>query len=41
MQKSSAKLKLGHPQRRPKCRWGGLKCRCGSWKLATFDAKRC
>ena len=29
------------PQRRRQMQVGYVKCRCGSWKLATFDAKRC
>jgi len=24
-----------------RCRWGKIKCRCGSCRLATFDAKHC
>ena len=45
MPKISAKLKRGHPQRRRQNAGGVvqiIKCMCiGSWKLATFDAKRC
>ena len=36
----SAKLKWGHPQRRRQMQVGEVKCRYGSWKLATFDVKR-
>ena len=39
--KISAKLRRGRPQRRRQIQVWWVKCRCGSWKLATFDAKRC
>ena len=39
--KTSAKLKRGHPQLRRQMQVGEVKCRCVSWKLATFDAQRC
>jgi len=39
--KISAKLKRGHPQRRCQMHVRQVKCRCSSWKLTTFDTKRC
>jgi len=41
MLKISAKLKRGHSQRKRQMQVGLVKCKCGSRKLATFDANRC
>jgi len=41
MPEISAKLERGNYQRRHQMQVGYVKCRCGSWKSATFGAKHC
>jgi len=41
MPKISAKLRWCHPQWRQQRQVGYVKCKCGNWKLATFDTKHC